>query len=66
MPSRDGRTTFMQSAEIQTRMNIWRTAGDKLETWLADRFAQNAQLGKVAFTDVLSSMWETKERQSMS
>jgi len=64
-PTRDGQTTFMQSAEIQARMTMWRAAADKLETWLADRFAQNAQLGKLAFTDVLSRMWE-KERQTMS
>jgi len=65
LPTRDGQTAFMQSAEIQARMTMWRAAADKLETWLADRFAQNAQLGKLAFTDVLSRMWE-KERQTMS
>lgn len=64
-PSRDGHTKFMQSAEIQSRMTMWRTAADRLETWLADRFAQNAHLGKIAFTDVLSRMWE-QERQTLS
>jgi hypothetical protein len=37
---------------------MWRTAADKLENWLASRFEQNAQLGKVAFTDVLRQLWE--------
>lgn len=42
---------------------MWRTAADKLENWLADRFEQNAKLGKTALTDVLSRMWESKEQQ---
>jgi len=66
VPSPNGQTAFSQSAEIQSRMRMWRTVGDKLETWLADRFAQNAQLGKMAFTDVLTRMWETKDQQPMS
>lgn len=65
-PSRDGQTTFVQSAEIQSRMFMWRAAADRLETWLADRFEQNALLGKMAFTDVLTRMWESKEQQAMS
>jgi len=63
-PSQGGRTTFAQSAEIQTRMNMWRTAADKLENFLAERFKQNAHLGRAAFTDVLSTMWEAKQRQA--
>ena len=63
-PSQGGRTTFAQSAEIQTRMNMWRTAADKLENFLAERFKQNAHLGRAAFTDVLSTMWEAKQQQA--
>jgi PRELI-like family len=66
VPSGDGQTVFSQSAEIQARVRMLRTVGDKLETWLADRFAQNAQLGKMAFTDVLSRMWEVKDQQPIS
>lgn len=61
-PARSDRTNFSQSAEIQTRMHIWRSAADRLEDWLVQRFEQNAKLGKAAFTDVLRSMWESKEQ----
>ncbi|CCM00318.1 uncharacterized protein FIBRA_02348 [Fibroporia radiculosa] len=54
-PTSDGRTAFVQTAEIQSRMALWRGAADKLEGWLVQRFEQNAQLGKVGFTDVLRS-----------
>ena len=43
---------------------MWRTVGDKLENFLAERFKQNAQQGRVAFTDVLSTMWEAKQQQA--
>jgi len=39
-------------------MVMWRTAADKLENWLAVRFEQNAQMGKVGFTNVLCQLWE--------
>ena len=42
---------------------MWRTAADKLENFLAERFKQNAHLGRVALTDVLSTMWEAKQQQ---
>ncbi|GBE78412.1 MSF1-domain-containing protein [Sparassis latifolia] len=61
-PTNDGRTIFQQTAEIQARMALWRSAADKLENWLVQRFEQNAQLGKVGFSDVLRSMWEAKEQ----
>lgn len=57
-PAPDGRTAFHQTAEIQARVVMWRTAADKLENWLAMRFEQNAQLGKVGFSDVLGQLWE--------
>lgn len=63
-PTADGRTAFEQTAEIQTRMTIWRSAADKLENWLVQRFEQNAQLGKMGFSDVLKSMWESKQQQA--
>jgi len=57
------KTAFIQTAEIQARMALWRSAADGLEHWLVQRFEQNAQLGKVGFTDVLQSMWnDAKER----
>jgi len=63
-PSKDGQqTVFTQTAEIQARVALWRSAADKLENWLVQRFEQNAQLGKLGFSDVLRSMWETKDRQ---
>ena len=63
-PAPGGRTAFHQTAEIQTRMVMWRTAADKLENWLAIRFEQNAQLGKVGFTDVLRQLWEDAKDKS--
>ena len=61
-PSSPGRTLFSQTAEIQARMALWRSAADGLERWLAQRFEQNAQLGKLAFTDVLRALWEERHR----
>ncbi|KAI0320448.1 MSF1-domain-containing protein [Amylostereum chailletii] len=57
-PTTDGHTRFEQIAEIEARVAMWRAATDKLEHWLADRFEQNAQLGKVGFSDVLRRLWE--------
>ncbi|KAI0047813.1 MSF1-domain-containing protein [Auriscalpium vulgare] len=62
-PAPDGRTAFHQTAEIETRVAMWRSAADKLEGWLATRFEQNAQLGKVGFTDVLRQLWEDAKEQ---
>ncbi|TCD70633.1 hypothetical protein EIP91_002352 [Steccherinum ochraceum] len=62
-PSPNGKTSFVQTAEIQARVALWRSAADKLEHWLVQRFEQNAQLGKMGFTDVLRSMWEAKDGQ---
>jgi len=50
-------TTFLQTAQIEARMAIWRSAADKLESFLVQRFEQNAELGKRAFTDVLQRLW---------
>lgn len=50
------RTTFVQTAEVQARMALWRSAADKLEKWLVQRFEQNANLGKVGFSDVLRTL----------
>ena len=63
-PSPDGRTTFAQTAEIQARVALWRSAADKLENWLVQRFEQNAHLGKIGFTDVLRQLWENREQQT--
>jgi len=55
-------TQFTQTAEIQARMTLWRTASDRLEWWLVQRFEQNAHLGKLGFTDVLRTLWEERQR----
>ena len=62
-PTPDGRTVFQQTAEIQARVALWRSAADKLENWLVQRFEQNAQLGKLGFSDVLRNMWDNKQQQ---
>lgn len=62
-------TNFTQTAEIQARLDIWRSMSDRLEKFLAERFEQNAQKGKLGFTDVLRTLWEErwegKEQQRM-
>lgn len=60
------KTSFQQTAEIQARMTLWRSMSDKVESWLAERFAQNAQMGKLGFTDVLRSLWDSKEEHAIS
>ncbi|KZT22147.1 MSF1-domain-containing protein [Neolentinus lepideus HHB14362 ss-1] len=65
-PASNSRTTFTQTAEIQARMTLWRSVSDKLENWLVQRFEQNAQLGKLAFTDVLRSLSGSQDKQSAS
>jgi hypothetical protein len=55
--SNPAQTYFLQTAEIQTRMALWRSAADRLEKFLVQRFEQNAELGKMAFTDVLQRLW---------
>jgi hypothetical protein len=61
-PLSSSHTQFTQQAEIQARMALWRTAADGLERWLVQRFEQNAQLGKVGFTDVLRALWEERQQ----
>ena len=53
-------TIFTQSAEIQSRMDLWRSMSDRLEKFLTERFEQNAQKGKLGFTDVLRTLWEER------
>jgi hypothetical protein len=60
------RTSFTQTAEIQARMAVWRSVSTRVETWLAERFEQNAQKGKIGFSDVLRSLWEGKEQQQIA
>jgi hypothetical protein len=55
-------TAFTQTAEIQARVGLWRSATDSLEKWLVQRFEQNAHLGKLGFTDVLRNLWEERHR----
>ncbi|KAI0344001.1 MSF1-domain-containing protein [Trametopsis cervina] len=62
-PAPNNRTMFTQTAEIQARVTLWRSAADKLEGWLVQRFEQNAQLGKIGFSDVLRNLWEAKQQQ---
>ena len=62
-PAPGGKTTFAQTAEIQARVALWRSAADKLENWLVQRFEQNAQLGKIGFSDVLRQLWEARQQQ---
>ncbi|KII93684.1 hypothetical protein PLICRDRAFT_99912 [Plicaturopsis crispa FD-325 SS-3] len=65
-PSSPESTSFIQTAEVQARMALWRSAADRLEGWLVQRFEQNAQLGKVGFSDVLRRMGDSKEQPAHS
>ncbi|KAL5636011.1 hypothetical protein ACGC1H_004727 [Rhizoctonia solani] len=57
------RTQFTQTAEIQARMAIWRSVGERLEKFSVDRFGQNAQLGREGFESVLGMLLEQKQAQ---
>lgn len=61
-PTSPHQTSFSQTAEIQARMAMWRSMADKMESWLVQRFEQNAKLGKAGFADVLRTMWEAKQQ----
>jgi hypothetical protein len=61
-PSRPAeKTLFTQTAEIQTRMAIWKSVGNKLEAWSCERFGDNARLGRIGFESVLRNLWESKD-----
>ena len=66
LPAPGGRTSFSQTAEIQARMALWRSATDKLEQWLVQQFERNAQLGKVGFSDVLMTLWKERQHEDVS
>jgi hypothetical protein len=56
------KTEFVQTAEIQARMAVWRSVSNGLEKWLVQRFEQNAQLGKMGFTEILRNLWEERHQ----
>ncbi|KIY65886.1 MSF1-domain-containing protein [Cylindrobasidium torrendii FP15055 ss-10] len=60
-PTSQNHTSFRQTAEVQARMAIWRTAADGLERWMVQRFEQNAHVGKLAFSDVLHQLWQERQ-----
>lgn len=55
-------TVFRQTAEIQARPVglIWKSVGDRLEQWSAQRFGDNARNGREGFENVLRVLWERK------
>jgi PRELI-like family len=57
-PTLPEKTIFSQTAEIQTRVRYWRSMSDKLETWMTERFGQNAALGRLGFEFVLERLWK--------
>lgn len=61
-PAADGTTRFAQTAAIEARMAGWRSVADRVERFLVQRFEQNAELGKVGFTDVLQRLWEGRQQ----
>lgn len=57
------KTLFRQTAEIQARMMKWKSLGDKLESWSAERFRSNAVLGRQGFEHVLRMLCEGQEQK---
>ncbi|KAG9047291.1 hypothetical protein FS837_002599 [Tulasnella sp. UAMH 9824] len=57
------KTLFRQTAEIQARMGKWKSLGDKLESWSAERFRSNAALGRQGFEHVLRVLCEGQEQK---
>lgn len=47
-------------------MSIWKSLGDSLEKWSAQRFGDNAEKGRMGLEDVLRSLWERKQEQQAS
>ncbi|KAG8937248.1 hypothetical protein FRC03_010102 [Tulasnella sp. 419] len=65
--SPQSRTQFRQTAEIQSRMGLWKSVGEQLEKYSAERFSTNAKLGREGFEHVLRALWERRlERETMS
>jgi hypothetical protein len=62
-PDGQFQTRFAQTAEIQARMAIWRSVGERLEKFSVDRFGQNAQLGREGFEGVLRVLLEQKQSE---
>lgn len=62
-PEGQTQTQFTQTAEIQARMAIWRSVGERLEKFSVDRFGQNAQLGREGFEGVLRMLLEQKQSE---
>jgi len=62
-PNGQSQTQFMQTAEVQARMAIWRSVGERLEKFSIDRFGQNAQLGREGFEGVLRMLLEQKQAE---
>ncbi|KAG8904526.1 hypothetical protein FRB99_001609 [Tulasnella sp. 403] len=56
-------TVFKQTAEIRARMGKWKSLGDRLETWSAERFSVNAALGRQGFEHVLRALCERREQK---
>lgn len=61
-PTNPEKTLFSQTAEIQARMRLWRNMSDKLETWMTERFGQNAALGRLGFESVLDRLWSNDRK----
>jgi hypothetical protein len=43
-------------------MRLWRSMSDKLETWMTERFGQNAALGRMGFEGVLDRLWDSERK----
>lgn len=56
------KTSFLQTAEIQTRMPLLKSLANRLEQWSCERFGDNAKLGRMGFEFVLRNLWETRRR----
>lgn len=46
-------------------MAIWKSLGNQLEKWSAQRFGDNAEKGRMGFEDVLRSMWERRQQEQL-
>jgi len=61
-PTSSDKTQFSQTAEIQTRMRLWRNMSDNLESWMTERFGQNAALGRLGLEGVLERLWSNEKK----
>ncbi|OAV91856.1 hypothetical protein PTTG_02666 [Puccinia triticina 1-1 BBBD Race 1] len=64
-------SNFVQRADIQAQGTLaigesWGILGSKLESWARDRFATNAESGRLGFNNVLTTLFQNSQGRGSS